>query len=283
MDTQSYLARLNGLPRDLEAARLYGHALDWPSELPADVPEAYAAALAVRAARLRAGDVPVGYKVGFTNQSIWPLYAVDRPIWGTMWKSGLALLEEGEGDEGLVSLAGLSEPRIEPEIVFGLNRAVPPGCTLDQLVRCIGWMAHGFEIVHTHFPGWKFTAAQTVADAGLHARLLVGHRVEIPEGVAAQQVVEALGQVQLRLFANGVAKDEGSGSQVLGGPVQALLHFVRELAVTAGAPTLKAGDLITTGTLTDAHAVAPGEVWHTELLSDDALVGELRGLRVRFS
>jgi hypothetical protein len=31
-------------------------------------------------------------------------------------------------------------------------------------------VAHGYEIVHTHFPGWKFSAAQAVADGGLHGR-----------------------------------------------------------------------------------------------------------------
>jgi 2-keto-4-pentenoate hydratase len=52
-----------------------------------------------------------------------------------------------------------------------------------------------------------------------------------------------------------VLKDEGVGANVLDGPVQALLHFVNELRAIPGAPALQAGDIITTGTLTDAWPV----------------------------
>ena len=39
---------------------------------------------------------------------------------------------------------------------------------------------------------------------------------------------------------------------------------------------LRAGEIITTGVLTDAHPVAPGETWRTELTG-------LHGLRITFS
>ena len=38
----------------------------------ADLPFAYETALAVRALRVARGEVPRGYKIGFTNRSIWP-------------------------------------------------------------------------------------------------------------------------------------------------------------------------------------------------------------------
>jgi 2-keto-4-pentenoate hydratase len=63
-------------------------------------------------------------------------------------------------NEGVLSLKGLCEPRIEPEVVFGLREAPPPDCSAAELVAAIDWVAHGYEIVHTHFPGWKFSAAQ---------------------------------------------------------------------------------------------------------------------------
>ena len=48
---------------DLSTARVQAAALAWPLDQPPDVPTAYAAALGVRAARIQAGEVPVGYKV----------------------------------------------------------------------------------------------------------------------------------------------------------------------------------------------------------------------------
>ena len=272
----------------LEQARLQTAPLD-PANLLLNLPQAYAAALAVRAARIEAGDVPAGYKVGFTNRNIWPHYQVDAPIWGTVWQGSVTLAPSAAPgmpdalDAAVLSLDGLCEPRIEPEIVFCLRNTPPPDCSADELVASLDWVAHGFEIVHTHFAGWKFTAAQAVADAGLHGLLRVGTRVPVPAGTTTVDLVQALAGLTVRLYGNGALKDEGKGVNVLDGPVQALLHFVRELRATPGAPDLKAGDLVTTGTLTDAHPVAAGETWHTEIESSGPVAGALAGLTVRFA
>ena len=276
------LPDLPGLVADLTRARLEALPLPWPATVPADVPLAYAAALAVRAARSAQGDRPVGYKVGFTNRTIWPRYEVYGPIWGTVWHSSLARVDISSPDECMLSLKGLCEPRIEPEVVFGLREAPPPDCSAAQLVAVIDWVAHGYEIVHTHFPGWKFTAAQAVADGGLHGRLLVGRPVSLPAGMPPEALMEALSGLRLKLYGDGVLKDEGVGANVLDGPVEALLHFVRELRATPGAPALRAGDIITTGTLTDAWPVQPGQTWHTVIEASGPVAGALRGLKLRF-
>jgi 2-keto-4-pentenoate hydratase len=282
MNTPASQADLSALVSDLTRARLDAQPLPWPAAVPADVPLAYAAALAVRAARGAQGDRPVGYKVGFTNRTIWSRYEVYGPIWGTVWHSSLARVDASRPNEGVLSLKGLCEPRIEPEVVFGLREAPPPNCSAEQLVAAIDWVAHGYEIVHTHFPGWKFSAAQAVADGGLHGRLLVGHAVKLPAGTAPEALIASLAGLKLRLYGDGVLKDEGVGANVLDGPVQALLHFVRELRATPGAPALRAGDIITTGTLTDAWPVRAGQTWHTELEASGPVAGALKGLAVRF-
>ena len=271
-----------GLVSDVENARLNCQALGWPGNTPADLPLAYRVALSVRASRIDGGETPAGYKIGFTNRNIWPRYAVYAPIWGTVWQSSLRRIDAASTNSAVLSLQGLMEPRIEPEIVFCLREAPPPDCTMDQLVASFDWVAHGFEIVHTHFADWKFTAAQAVADAGVHGLLLVGHAVKIAAGLPSQTVVQALAGLKLTLYGDGVLKDEGTGANVLDGPVQALLHFVRELRATPDAPLLKAGDVITTGTLTDAYPVQAGQIWHTEIDSAAPVASELQGLTVRF-
>jgi len=281
MNTSSH-PDIPALVADLTRARLEAGALAWPATVPADVPLAYATALAVREVRSAQGERPVGYKVGFTNRTIWPRYGVYGPIWGTVWDSGLSRVDASAPNEGVLSLRGLCEPRIEPEIVFGLREAPPPDCTAEQLVAAMDWVAHGYEIVHTHFPGWKFSAAQAVADGCLHGRLLVGHAVKLPAGTSPETLIESLAGVQLKLYADGVLKDQGVGANVLDGPVQALLHFVKELRATPGAPALRAGDIITTGTLTDAWPVRAGETWHTEIEAPGPVAGALQGLQVRF-
>jgi len=271
-----------GLAAEISGARQQAVALAWPAGLPSDLPAGYAAALAVRAARIAAGERPAGYKVGFTNRSIWPRYGVYAPIWGTVWQGSLSRVDTTGPNAGVLSLAGLCEPRIEPEIVFGLRAAPVPGCTLAQLTDAIAWVAHGFEIVHTHFPGWKFSAAQAVADEGLHGRLLVGRAVDLPPGTAPAALAQALSGIRLKLYSDGALKDQGTGANVLDGPLQALLHFVNEIRALAGAPVLQAGDVVTTGTVTDAWPVLPGQTWHTEVEGPGAVAGQLEGLSVRF-
>ncbi len=57
-------------------------------------------------------------------------------------------------------------------------------------------------------------------------------------------------------------KDQDQGTNVLGDPLQALLHLVHELQACLGAPALQAGDAISTGSWTDAFPVAAGQTWH---------------------
>jgi 2-oxo-3-hexenedioate decarboxylase len=59
--------------------------------------------------------------------------------------------------------------------------------------------------------------------------------------------------------------DRGRGEIVLGSPLAALGHLVELLAKQPEAPPLGAGEIISTGTLTDAHPVGPGETWSTEI------------------
>ena len=63
--------------------------------------------------------------------------------------------------------------------MFGLRSVPPDDADLDGILDALDWVAPGFEIVQSHMPDWKFDAPQTVANAGLHARLLAGPRVPV--------------------------------------------------------------------------------------------------------
>ncbi len=231
-----------------------------------DLAVAYPVALAVRALREARGERPRGYKIGFTNRSIWPRYQVFAPIWGTMWDSTVSEIQsDSQGDhdgQGVLWLAQLCQPRIEPEVVFGLRAKPRLGATLDELFAALDWVAPGFEIVQSHLPDWKFVAAQTVADGGLHARLLVGRRIPIATlAQDAAQLDALLASARVQLQNGGSMVEEGSGANVLGSPLRALHHFLNELRACPGATDLAPGDIVTTGTWTDAWPVLPGQTW----------------------
>ena len=121
------------------------------------------------------GEKRLGRKIGFTNRTIWEQHKVYAPIWGYVYNSTVHDLS----NTASLPLAGLPEPRIEPEIVFGLASAPLPEMDETALLSCVDWVAHGFEIVQSIFPQWQFSAADTVAANGLHGALLIGPRHKI--------------------------------------------------------------------------------------------------------
>ncbi len=222
------------------------------------LPAAYQSSLAVRELRRARGEIPRGFKVGFTNRNIWPRYNVYAPIWGTVYDTTLTFCE----GQGTLSLAGTCQPRIEPEAVFGMRSTPRPDASLDDLFDSIEWVAPGFEIVQSHLPDWKFKAPDSVADGGLHARLLVGRRIPLAAvATRASEFDKLLAATRVTLMKGDQTIDTGCGANVLDSPLRALHHFLAELRQCPGAPDLVQGDVVTTGTWTDAWPIEPGERW----------------------
>jgi 2-oxo-3-hexenedioate decarboxylase len=221
--------------------------------------DAYRVTAALETKRKARGETAVGRKIGFTNRTIWAEYGVNAPNWGYITDRSVRALSTAS----TLPLAPFAEPRIEPEIVFGLARAPAPDMDERALSACIDWIAHGYEIVQSIFPQWKFALADTVACNGMHGALLIGPRH--PFAPRAEEWRHELANFDIALYRNGALADRGQAANVLGSPLTALRHLVGLLAADSVNPPLKAGEIVSTGTLTRALPVAPGETWHTEL------------------
>ena len=228
--------------------------------------DAFVVADALRSLRIARGERPVGYKIGFTNRSIWERYGVHAPIWGPVWDTTLEFTDSGEAS---ISLAPFVQPRLEPEIVFCFASAPHAGMTEAELAGTIEWVAHGFEIVHTHFADWRFQLADCFADFALHGRLVVGRKV--PIGAFADPARE-LAALHVTLHRDGQPIDEGDATVVLDGPLTALRLWIDAMAAQPQHWPIRAGDVVTTGTITDAAPMLPGQRFHTSL-SDPRLQG----------
>ena len=205
--------------------------------------EGYEIGRALELDRIAGGWHRVGWKLGFTNQDLWSALGLDQPFRAPVYAE--TLTPDHIGADGLV------QPRIEPEIVLGIIRDVPAGSSRSDIAAAIGWAAAGLEVVQCHFEGWKMSPAEAVADAGLHAALAIGPRLEITAAHAVR-----LSDCECVLLCDGRPVATGRGSNVLGGPVEALGWLLRDL------PTgLRAGELVTTGTLTPAMPVQRGQTW----------------------
>jgi 2-keto-4-pentenoate hydratase len=130
--------------------------------------------------------------------------------------------------------------------------------------------------VQSIYPQWKFAAADTVAANGVHGALLTGPRHALASRAGEWQSV--LKSFAIDLHCDGRLIDRGSAANVLEGPVSALRHLVGLLARDPDHPPLAAGEIITTGTLTRAMPVKPGETWSTSLQGI-----ALEGITLRFA
>ena len=225
-----------------------------------DLAAAYEVADLIHQARLEEGARPVGRKIGFTNPGMWSRYGVREPVWAYVYDTTVVYLDETRVK---CRLERFVEPKIEPEIVFGLRKVLRTGAGPAEILDAIDWVAHGFEIVQSHFPGWRFQAPDTVADWALHGTLLVG--TPQPLQRLGSEVVAVLESFSLDLTCDDRLVESGCGANVLGSPLYALGHLQSVLAGQAKALPLQAGEIVTTGTITAAHTVQAGQTWHSAL------------------
>lgn len=248
-----------------------------------DQKKAYHIASAIRKLREMNGEVVAGRKIGFTNRNIWPEYGIDASNWSYVYQNTVVdLPEKNELSEGKVVLANIThlnamEPKIEPEIIFGLKSTITSSMSDVELLRSIDWVAHGFEIVASIYPHWKFTAADTTAGFALHGLLLVGPRLWLKNGHDEEALLDSLRNFKVELLRNGEKVDQGMGSNVLGSPINALRHLAELLEKDEFNNTVEAGEVVTTGTLTRALEIKNGDLWSTKLEGID-----LPGLEVSF-
>ena len=237
-----------------------------------DLSAAYKVAHFIHDVRLTEGATPVGRKIGFTNPNMWSKFGVSEPIWAYIYDTTVVQLED---TRAICQIEQFAEPKIEPEIVLHFRTAPPAGAELADVVNAIDWVAHGVEIVQSHFPGWRFQAPDTVADSALHGMLFIGPSQPFSE--LGSDPIAALESFSLALSCGGRVVETGKGTDVLGSPLAAIVHLLSVLAKQTDCEPLKAGEIITTGTITTAHSVNVGEIWKSEFQG----IG-LTGLEVEF-
>ncbi len=262
MDQISHKPNVHAIAREMKSAQDEARQIEpFTSRLRGfDVPTSYEVAHMIHHARLEAGAVPVGRKIGFTNPAMLTLYGVSEPIWAYIYDTTVVRLS---GNVGVCSIGRFADPKIEPEIVVHFRSAPSVDADLSAILGCIDWIAHAFEIVQSHFPSWKFQAPDTVADSGLHGMLLLGEPQPVDR--LGTDLITALERFSIALSCDGKLCEAGRGSNVLGSPLAAVGHLIAVLAKQPHYAPLQAGELVSTGTLTAALSIHAGETWRTEL------------------
>ena len=90
---------------------------------------------------------------------------------------------------------------------------------------------------------------------------------------ASDRTERDLIDVKVRLYRNGRLEEEGTGANVLDGPVSAIRYLNSGLTKIKNQDPLSAGSIITTGTMTDAKPIFSKEEWSAKF--DGVLKSEL--------
>jgi len=223
-----------------------------------DLDSAYAVERALVERRRATGHTVVGLKVGYANRAMWRALKLETVVWASMYDDTVRFADGGSAE---LSIAKMTAPKIEPEVVFKL-RHTPAGDLADPAVvlSAVEWIALGFEVIDSVYQDWKFQPVDFVASYGLHAALIVGE----PHPVRAEdipQLAEQLGSFKVSLFKDYEPVAEGAGRNSLKSPALCLGELTSALARRPGSGALGAGDLISSGTLTEAQLLAPGQTW----------------------
>ncbi len=255
---------LNALTRELMDAYADRRPVAPPSARDAgfDLATAYAVESEIARLRRSAGHATVGRKVGFANKAMWRVLKLDTLVWAHMYDDTVQYAENGSA---ALSLGRMYSPKIEPEIVFKLNKPLAAGDAEPAAVLdAVAWFALGFEIIDCVFPDWKFQPADFVASFGMHAGLVVGEPVPV-EPAMIPTLVDQLPRFKVRLMKNGELVEEGSGRNALRSPALCLAELAAAIARQPDAEPLAAGELVSTGTLTTSCPIAAGETWRAEV------------------
>jgi 2-keto-4-pentenoate hydratase len=223
-----------------------------------ELEQAYDVAKCILDCRIALGEQPIGRTIAYADQTRSP---ETTPIWSTLYEQSVHFADE---NTALHVLGKAQQPRIEAELVFKLARTPAPDASFEEVADCLEWMAHGFGIVVSPFAEWKFTQSDAVAAFGLHRALIVGEprmlssrtRRNLPTMLSSASVSlsrSSGGNTQLCAA--------GFGPDVLNSPLHALWKLHRQLQQQPQFSPLQAGELISTGSWTNPHPVARGEVW----------------------
>ncbi len=215
---------------------------------PADIDAAWALQRAVIDG-LDAGG-RAAWKVAGVTDAQRKAMGIDRAIGATI---PTAYCVDASAPGATFSLSRLIAPLVECEFAFQLGRDLPPRSTSwsrEEVEAAIVSMHFTIELVDPRLPRGLGTLAD-MADGFNNGVLFVGSAVEGWHGASLAPVEIRLDRIDSHGHAAGEPIATGSARVIVDGdPIDAVVQLAN--AQPAGGPTLRAGDVITTGSCTGA-------------------------------
>ena len=238
------------MPFDLEAAlasfweargRGEFFPAEWHDRL--DLAQAYQVQLGLIARRCAAGEHQIGWKVGLTSPAIQRQFGFAEPVFGCLLADGLK--RSGHAFRA----AELIEPGFEVELCMRMGEPLGPDADLDQVRRAVEACHPALEIIETR-GDFRAQLHLALADNAQQKAIVLGEPL-------AMTAAPDLARVEARVWINGAEVASGQGEGVLGNPLNSVAWLARKLPEFGR--SLRAGDLIMTGSFTRQFPLAPGD------------------------
>lgn len=215
------------------------------AQRPRDRDEGYAVQAAME--RYTSGKI-FGWKIAATSEAGQKHINVAGPLAGRIYA------ERVIPDGGTASMAGNAMRVGEPEFAFRIGRDLAPRAapyTVEEVLAAVGTLHPAIELPDSRFADFVSAGeAQLIADNACAHQFVLGPPTDADW--RAVDLVEEKPVVTLR-----GQRYTGHGKNVLGDPRVALAWLANELRQLG--VTLKAGDVVTTGTCHPPLPIQPGD------------------------
>ncbi|MEM9652473.1 MAG: 4-oxalocrotonate decarboxylase [Actinomycetota bacterium] len=214
----------------------------------ADIEDAYAIGQYVTEAKVAAGRVIKGHKVGLTSKAMRSSTGATEPDFGTIFDNWFV-------DEGTrVSMTTMNRPYAEIELVFVLkDRLGGSAVTPADVVRATDFVVPAVEVVDNRYsrdglPG----IVDSVADAASCGFVVLGGNPQELNQLDIRHVGGAL-------YKNGEIEETGTAAAVMGNPLNAVAWLARKL--NEFDVVMEPGHLVLSGSFIRAHPMAAGDTF----------------------
>ncbi|MCY4423507.1 MAG: 2-oxo-hepta-3-ene-1,7-dioic acid hydratase [Acidimicrobiaceae bacterium] len=218
------------------------------------IDEAYRVQAAWLDIRLGRGERVVGHKIGLTSRAMQHAMSIDTPDSGFL--TDAMVFAPGEP----ITAADFCDLRLEVELAFVLADDLSgTGLSIDDVLDATDHVTAAVELIASRTPrtdpatGRTRTVVDTVADNAADAGIVTGGLPVGPRDLDLRWV----GAIAYR---NGVVEETGLAAGVLDHPANGIVWLARRYAEQGR--SLRAGQVILSGSFTRPMAVAPGDDFH---------------------
>ena len=230
---------------------------DLPEDLrPTDLADAYAIQALLVDGLVSDGERTIGYKCACTSEIAQEALQIDRPVYGRL------LSHTTTPSGSVLDTDRFTHRVVEAEVGIRVGADVPAldgGHTADSIAEYLDAVIPSIEIVDYRWVDWSVGALRVAADNAIHGWWVEG------EPVTGWRDLD-LAAVEVTVRTNGEVTTTGTGANALGHPLNVMAWLADELPRFGG--QLRAGDLVTTGVVTDVFEGERG----------DAITAEFAGL-----